>query len=64
MTVFTSDTCSKYELDENLPQEFKAHAGNTCLSCKHSIKCTHDGDVDIMPCGNPILKQQVTIVPK
>jgi len=53
MEMYSSSTCSRYERDDSLPQDFHAVGKDTCLTCKHSIKCSHDGEVDIMPCGKP-----------
>ena len=53
MQMFSSDTCSRFELDESLPREFRLRGGNTCLVCKRSLKVHHDGEVDVMPCGKP-----------
>lgn len=61
MELWSADTCERFEKDESLPLEFQHRAGDTCLSCKHSIKCSHDGDIDIIPCGNP--KPRRTILP-
>ena len=53
MQIYSSDTCSRYERDDSLPREFLARGQNTCVTCKHSLKVTHDGEIDVMPCGNP-----------
>ena len=53
MEMYSADTCSRYECDENLPPEFQARGGDTCLTCKKALKAAHDGEVDVMPCGNP-----------
>lgn len=53
MQMFTSETCSKFQYDNTLPIEMRSKCGNTCLACVHSLKVSHGGEVDIVPCGKP-----------
>ena len=54
MEMWTPETCSKYERDTSLPQEISERVGNNCLNCKHALKVTHSGEIDIAPCGKPV----------